>query len=192
MILLIDNYDSFTNNIASYLSILKYEVSIVKNDEISINKIKKLSPQKIILSPGPGKPNDAGITLEVIDKFHKTTPILGICLGHQAIGQYFGANIIHSQNLIHGHPVTISHNNSILFNRIPSPFNAVRYNSLTIELESLPKCLELTAWSNNKKINTSDLMSINHRSYQSFGVQFHPDSYGSEFGIELIQNFCVI
>ena len=192
MILLIDNYDSFTNNIASYLNILKYEVTIVKNDAISIDEIKKLSPEKIILSPGPGKPNDSGITLAVVDEFHKTTPILGICLGHQAIGQFFGANIIHSGNLVHGHAVKISHNNSILFNNIPSPFNAVRYNSLTIELESLPNCLELTAWSNDHKINTADLMSINHKYYPSFGVQFHPDSYGSEFGIELIQNFCII
>ncbi len=192
MILLIDNYDSFTNNIASYVAILKNRITIIRNDEISLDEIRTLAPKKIILSPGPGDPNHAGITLEVINEFYQTIPILGVCLGHQAIGQAFGGSIIHSGNLIHGQAVKIKHNGSTLFQNIPSQFNAVRYNSLTIDPNSLPGSLEPTAWSKNDKINSYELMSIKHKKFPVFGVQFHPDSYGSEFGIELIKNFCTI
>ena len=184
MLLMIDNYDSFTYNLVQYLAEIGQEVKVVRNDKISIEEINKLNPQYIVISPGPCTPNEAGISLELIEAFKGKIPILGVCLGHQSIGQAFGGKIIHAQTIMHGKTSKISHNNKGVFKGIKNPFIATRYHSLVIDRESLPNCFDITAWTDDNEI-----MGIKHKKLAIEGVQFHPESILSEHGHDLLKNF---
>jgi anthranilate synthase/aminodeoxychorismate synthase-like glutamine amidotransferase len=184
MLLMIDNYDSFTYNLVQYLAEIGQEVKVVRNDKISIEEINKLNPQYIVISPGPCTPNEAGISLELIEAFKGKIPILGVCLGHQSIGQAFGGSIIHAQTIMHGKTSKIFHNNKGVFKGIKNPFIATRYHSLVIDRESLPNCFDITAWTDDNEI-----MGIKHKELAIEGVQFHPESILSEHGHDLLKNF---
>jgi anthranilate synthase component 2 len=184
MLLMIDNYDSFTYNLVQYLAEIGQEVKVVRNDKISIEEINKLNPQYIVISPGPCTPNEAGISLSLIEAFMGKIPILGVCLGHQSIGQAFGGKIIHAQTIMHGKTSKISHNNKGVFSGIKNPFIATRYHSLVIDRESLPDCFDITAWTDDNEI-----MGIKHKELSIEGVQFHPESILSEYGHDLLKNF---
>ena len=184
MLLMIDNYDSFTYNLVQYLAEIGQEVEVVRNDKISIDEINKLNPQYIVISPGPCTPNEAGISLELIDAFKGKIPILGVCLGHQSIGQAFGGKIVHAQTIMHGKTSKISHNNKGVFRGIKNPFIATRYHSLVIEKQTLPNCFDITAWTDDNEI-----MGIKHKELAIEGVQFHPESILSEHGHDLLKNF---
>ena len=184
MLLMIDNYDSFTYNLVQYLAEIGQEVEVVRNDKISIEEINKLNPQYIVISPGPCTPNEAGISLSLIEAFKGKIPILGVCLGHQSIGQAFGGKIIHAQTIMHGKTSKISHNNKGVFTGIKDPFIATRYHSLVIDRESLPECFDITAWTDDNEI-----MGIKHKELAIEGVQFHPESILSEHGHDLLKNF---
>ncbi len=184
MLLMIDNYDSFTYNLVQYLAEIGQEVEVVRNDKISIEEINKLNPQYIVISPGPCTPNEAGISLELIEAFKGKIPILGVCLGHQSIGQAFGGKIVHAQTIMHGKTSKISHNNKGVFRGIKNPFIATRYHSLVIDRESLPDCFDITAWTDDNEI-----MGIKHKDLPIEGVQFHPESILSEYGHDLLKNF---
>jgi len=184
MLLMIDNYDSFTYNLVQYLAEIGQEVEVVRNDKISIEEINKLKPKYIVISPGPCTPNEAGISLELIEAFKGKIPILGVCLGHQSIGQAFGGKIIHAQTIMHGKTSKISHNNKGVFMGIKDPFIATRYHSLVIDRESLPDCFDITAWTDDNEI-----MGIKHKELAIEGVQFHPESILSEHGHDLLKNF---
>jgi anthranilate synthase component 2 len=184
MLLMIDNYDSFTYNLVQYLAEIGQEVEVVRNDKISIEEINKLNPQYIVISPGPCTPNEAGISLSLIEAFKGEIPILGVCLGHQSIGQAFGGKIIHAQTIMHGKTSKISHNNKGVFRGIKDPFIATRYHSLVIDRESLPDCFDVTAWTDDNEI-----MGIKHKELAIEGVQFHPESILSEHGHDLLKNF---
>ena len=184
MLLMIDNYDSFTYNLVQYLAEIGQEVEVVRNDKISIEEINKLNPQYIVISPGPCTPNEAGISLSLIEAFKGKIPILGVCLGHQSIGQAFGGKIIHAQTIMHGKTSKISHNNKGVFRGIKDPFIATRYHSLVIDRESLPDCFDITAWTDDNEI-----MGIKHKELAIEGVQFHPESILSEHGHDLLKNF---
>lgn len=184
MLLLIDNYDSFTYNLFQYLCELGEEVKVVRNDKITLGEIDELSPQRIVISPGPGTPLDAGISNEVIRRFGEHTPILGVCLGHQCIGHSFGATVSHAGEIKHGKSSVIHHNGKELFNGLPNPFPAIRYHSLAVRRDGLPDCLEVTAWTENDLI-----MGLRHRRFPIEGVQFHPESIMTEVGKDLLKNF---
>lgn len=184
MILVIDNYDSFTYNLVQYLGELGADLKVFRNDKITIAQIKKMKPRKILISPGPGEPKDAGISEEVISQFGKTTPILGVCLGHQAIGEVFGGRIVGAKKLMHGKTSKIYHNGKGIFRGIKSPFDATRYHSLLVERKSLPKCLKITAETKEKEI-----MGLEHKTYPIYGVQFHPESILTVEGKKLLKNF---
>jgi len=184
MLLMIDNYDSFTYNLVQYLAEIGQEVEVVRNDKISIEEINKLNPQYIVISPGPCTPNEAGISLSLIEAFKGKIPILGVCLGHQSIGQAFGGKIVHAQTIMHGKTSKISHNNKGVFRGIKDPFIATRYHSLVIDRESLPDCFDITAWTDDNEI-----MGIKHKELAIEGVQFHPESILSEHGHDLLKNF---
>ena len=184
MLLMIDNYDSFTYNLVQYLAEIGQEVKVVRNDKISIEEINKLNPRYIVISPGPCTPNEAGISLELIEAFKGKIPILGVCLGHQSIGQAFGGKIVHAQTIMHGKTSKISHNNKGVFRGIKDPFIATRYHSLVIDRESLPDCFDVTAWTDDNEI-----MGIKHKELAIEGVQFHPESILSEHGHDLLKNF---
>ena len=184
MLLMIDNYDSFTYNLVQYLAEIGQEVEVVRNDKISIEEINKLNPRYIVISPGPYTPNEAGISLELIEAFKGKIPILGVCLGHQSIGQAFGGKIIHAQTIMHGKTSKISHNNKGVFSGIKNPFIATRYHSLVIEKQTLPNCFDITAWTDDNEI-----MGIKHKELAIEGVQFHPESILSEHGHDLLKNF---
>ena len=184
MLLMIDNYDSFTYNLVQYLAEIGQEVEVVRNDKISIEEINKLNPRYIVISPGPCTPNEAGISLELIEAFKGKIPILGVCLGHQSIGQAFGGKIVHAQTIMHGKTSKISHNNKGVFRGIKNPFVATRYHSLVIDRESLPNCFDITAWTDDNEI-----MGIKHKELAIEGVQFHPESILSEHGHDLLKNF---
>jgi anthranilate synthase component II len=184
MLLMIDNYDSFTYNLVQYLAEIGQKVKVVRNDKISIEEINKLNPQYIVISPGPCTPNEAGISLELIEAFKGKIPILGVCLGHQSIGQAFGGKIIHAQTIMHGKTSKISHNNKGVFRGIKKPFIATRYHSLVIDRKSLPNCFDITAWTDDNEI-----MGIKHKELAIEGVQFHPESILSEHGHDLLKNF---
>ena len=184
MLLMIDNYDSFTYNLVQYLAEIGQEVEVVRNDKISIEEINKLNPRYIVISPGPCTPNEAGISLELIEAFKGKIPILGVCLGHQSIGQAFGGKIIHAQTIMHGKTSKISHNNKGVFRGIKNPFIATRYHSLVIEKHTLPNCFDITAWTDDNEI-----MGIKHKELAIEGVQFHPESILSEYGHDLLKNF---
>jgi anthranilate synthase/aminodeoxychorismate synthase-like glutamine amidotransferase len=184
MILMIDNYDSFTYNLVQYLGELGQEVRIFRNDALTVNDIKKLKPAKIVISPGPGRPEDAGITCEVIREFAGKIPILGVCLGHQAIGYVFGGRIVRAGRLMHGKTSKIYHNKKEIFKGIPNPFLATRYHSLLVARENFPDCLEITAQTREKEI-----MGLKHKVYSVWGVQFHPESILTKSGKQILDNF---
>ena len=189
MILMIDNYDSFTYNIVQYFGELQQEISVWHNDEISIDEIKALAPDAIVIGPGPCDPDSAGISLEVIATFKGIIPILGICLGHQAIGQAFGGKIVKASAVMHGRLSAIYHNGQGAFTNLPNPAQFTRYHSLVIEQASLPDCFEVSAWTQNADGNIEEIMGIRHREFAIEGVQFHPESILSEAGYQLLNNF---
>ncbi|MEW6482536.1 MAG: aminodeoxychorismate/anthranilate synthase component II [bacterium] len=184
MILVIDNYDSFTYNLVQYIGEMKKTIEVIRNDKISLSGIKKISPSFIVISPGPGRPDDAGISKDVIMEFKGKIPILGVCLGHQCIGEVFGGKIIGADRLMHGKTSEIFHNGKFIFKGIPNPFIATRYHSLIIDPSSLPSCLEITA-----RTKEDEIMGIKHRKYPIFGVQFHPESILTIEGKKLLSNF---
>ncbi len=188
MILIIDNYDSFTYNIVQYTGELGYETTIFRNDVIDIESIKKINPKKIIISPGPKSPSDAGITVDVIRNFYDKIPILGVCLGHQSIGYAFGAEIIRAKNIMHGKVSYIKHNSSVIYKNIPNPFEATRYHSLAIKKEKLPEIINVTATS----MDDGEIMGIELKGYMVYGVQFHPESILTSYGKQIINNFLSI
>ena len=188
MILMIDNYDSFTFNIVQYLGELGAEVLVKRNNRITLDEIDKLNPEKIVISPGPCTPNEAGISIEVVKKYYKKTPILGVCLGHQTIGQAFGGNIVSAKKIMHGKTSQITHDGDYLFRDIPQEFTATRYHSLVIEKESFPDSLLVTATTKDNK-EESEIMGLRHKDYNLFGVQFHPESILTESGHKLLENF---
>ncbi|OMD41328.1 anthranilate/aminodeoxychorismate synthase component II [Paenibacillus borealis] len=184
MILVIDNYDSFTYNLVQYLGELGEEVKVFRNDEISIQEIEALAPDHILISPGPCTPNEAGISLEVLQHFKGIIPIFGVCLGHQAIGQAFGGNVIRAERLMHGKTSPIHHHGTSVFEGLASPFTATRYHSLIVERESLPDCLEITA-----ETAEGEIMALRHKEYPIEGVQFHPESIITDHGHIMLRNF---
>lgn len=188
MILMIDNYDSFTYNIVQYLGELGEQVEVFRNDEISLAQIDAMAPQGIVISPGPCTPNEAGISMEVIRAFAGKLPILGICLGHQSIGQVYGGVVGRAKKVMHGKTSSIHHTGVGVFAGLSNPFTATRYHSLVVERESLPDCLELTAWTEIDGV-VDEIMGIRHKSLQIEGVQFHPESILTEYGHELLQGF---
>ena len=189
MILVIDNYDSFTYNLVQYLGELGAETQVARNDCIDIKEIRALKPQRILISPGPGTPDSAGISLAVIEHFAEQIPILGVCLGHQAIAQAFGGTIGHAKRIMHGKTSEIHHVRTGLFTGIDNPFQATRYHSLVIEENSLPECLEMTAWTEVDNHQREEIMGVRHRRYPTVGVQFHPESILTENGHKLLKNF---
>lgn len=182
MILIIDNYDSFTYNLYQQIESLGQKCLVFKNDEISLEKIKKLNPEKIVISPGPKRPEDSGISSEVVQKFYTTKPILGVCLGHECIGQIFSSKIIHAKQIMHGKTSEITHAKDPLFKNVKNPFQAARYHSLVID--KTPKEFELIAWTKDKEI-----MAIKHKEYPLYGVQFHPESFLTTEGNKIMKNF---
>ena len=184
MILLIDNYDSFTYNLVQYLGELGEDVRVYRNDEITIEQVDGLHPQRIVISPGPCTPNEAGVSVALIEAFAGRVPILGVCLGHQCIGQAFGGKIVHAKTLMHGKTSPIHHLATGVFEGLPEPFTATRYHSLVIERDSIPECLEITAWTDD-----GEIMGVRHKSMLVEGVQFHPESILSEHGHALLKNF---
>jgi len=189
MILLIDNYDSFTYNVYQYLGELGAEVSVVRNDEITVAQIERLAPEKIVISPGPCTPNEAGISLEVIKRFAGEIPLLGICLGHQAIGQAFGGEVRRARTVMHGKTSPIHHEGKGVFRGLPQPMTATRYHSLIVGWDSLPDCLEVTAWTETPEGERDEIMGLRHRTLPVEGVQFHPESIFSPQGKTLLENF---
>jgi len=190
MLLMIDNYDSFTYNLVQYLGELGEEVMVYRNDKITVDEIGDLNPQKIVISPGPCTPNEAGISLQVVDYFKDKIPILGVCLGHQSIGQAFGGRVVHADRIMHGKTSSIYHKGTDIFKGLEMPFTATRYHSLVVERETLPECLEITAWTEDD--GTSEIMGFRHREYAVFGAQFHPESILTEHGHDLLRNFLEI
>ena len=188
MILMVDNYDSFTYNIVQYLGELGAQVKVVRNDQISVNDIHELAPAKIVISPGPCTPNEAGISLEVIKTFAGKIPILGICLGHQSIGQAFGGDIIRATQVMHGKTSSIYHDGKGIFAELPNPFRATRYHSLVVSQTTLPDCLEVTAWTDSDD-QDYEIMGLRHKSMDIEGVQFHPESIMTQAGHQLLDNF---
>ncbi len=188
MILMIDNYDSFTYNVVQYLMELGAEVDVRRNDEISIVDIEQLAPQKIVISPGPCTPNEAGISMQAVERFGGQIPILGICLGHQSIGQSYGGEIVRAQQVMHGKTSMIHHTATGVFSDLESPFEATRYHSLVIDQQSLPDSLEITAWT-ERDGEIEEIMGVRHRELDVEGVQFHPESILTQHGHQLLQNF---
>lgn len=184
MLLMIDNYDSFTFNLVHYFQILNQSVSVYRNDKITLSEIEKLNPELIVISPGPGNPSDAGITLSCIEKFAGTIPILGVCLGHQAIGQVFGAKIVSAKKIMHGKTSLIHHKNAGVFKNLPNPFYATRYHSLVIDRATLSDNFMITAWADD-----GEIMGIKHRTLSIESVQFHPEAVLTEQGLALLRNF---
>ncbi|HSG61087.1 MAG TPA: aminodeoxychorismate/anthranilate synthase component II [Pseudomonadales bacterium] len=189
MLLMIDNYDSFTYNVVQYLGELKADVKVVRNDEITLEDIEALAPEKIVISPGPCTPNEAGISIAAIKHFGGKIPLLGICLGHQSIGQAFGGKIIRAKRVMHGKTSLVHHNDSSVFKGLSNPFTATRYHSLVIEQDSLPDCLEVTAWTENADGSMEEIMGVRHRELDIHGVQFHPESILTQHGHDLLENF---
>src|SRR5690606_37617725 len=184
MILVIDNYDSFTYNLVQYLGQLGEDIIVKRNDEIDIAGIEALAPDHIMISPGPCSPNEAGISLQVIDHFKGVIPMIGICLGHQSIGQAFGGEVVRAEQLMHGKTSQIHHDGKSLFEGLPSPFTATRYHSLIVRRESLPDCLEITA-----ETEEGEIMGLRHKQYPIEGLQFHPESIITEHGLRMLENF---
>jgi anthranilate synthase component 2 len=189
MLLMIDNYDSFTYNIVQYLGELGAEVHVVRNDEITVDEIEALAPERIVLSPGPCTPNEAGISMEVVRQWAGKLPILGICLGHQSIGQVFGGEVVRAAKVMHGKTSPIHHRGQGVFHGLSQPFEATRYHSLVVAKESLPDVLEITAWTETESGDIDEIMGLRHRELPIEGVQFHPESILTAHGHDLLQNF---
>lgn len=184
MLAVIDNYDSFTYNLVQYFGELGVEMKVFRNDAITIDELRDLNPERICISPGPCTPNEAGISCDVIKEFGETTPIFGVCLGHQSIGQVFGGEVVRAQELMHGKTSMVFHNGEGVFKGLPNPFEATRYHSLIVKRDSLPDCLEVTAWTEDDVI-----MGLKHKSLDVHGVQFHPESILTNYGKEILRNF---
>ena len=183
---MIDNYDSFTYNLVQYFGELGADLNIFRNDALTLDDIKKMNPEKIVISPGPGRPDDAGISIEIIKQLSGKIPILGVCLGHQCIGQAFGGNIIKASHIMHGKTSLIHHNKKDLFKDVEDPFEATRYHSLVIEKKTCPDCLEITAETNDED---KEIMGVRHKSLPLWGVQFHPESILTKVGKKILENF---
>lgn len=191
MLLMIDNYDSFTYNLVQYLGELGADVRVFRNDRIGIAEIAALGPEHIVISPGPCTPNEAGISVQVIEHFSGKVPILGVCLGHQAIGQAFGGRVVHAGAVMHGKTSPIHHRGAGVFHGLADPFQATRYHSLVIDREGLPDCLEITAWTESPQGEIDEIMGVRHRHLRVAGVQFHPESILTEHGHALLRNFLI-
>ncbi len=189
MLLMIDNYDSFTYNLVQYLGELGADVRVYRNDQISVADIEKLAPEKLVISPGPCTPNEAGISVEVIKTFAGRIPLLGVCLGHQSIGQAFGGKIVHASEIMHGKTSMIHHKDIGVFKGLSNPLEATRYHSLVIEKDSLPDCLEVTAWTGDADGRIDEIMGVRHKELAVEGVQFHPESILTEHGHDMLKNF---
>jgi len=189
MILMIDNYDSFTYNVVQYLGELGADVRVYRNDELTLAQIEALAPEKIVVSPGPCTPNEAGISVAAISHFAGRIPLLGICLGHQSIGQAFGGRVVRARQVMHGKTSAIHHADKGVFQGLASPFEATRYHSLIIDRESLPDCLEITAWTVTGDGEVDEIMGVRHREFSVEGVQFHPESILTQHGHDLLNNF---
>ncbi|MGB5325507.1 MAG: aminodeoxychorismate/anthranilate synthase component II [Pseudomonadales bacterium] len=189
MLLMIDNYDSFTYNVVQYFGELGAEVKVVRNDEISCAEIEAMAPQQIVISPGPCTPNEAGISLQVVEQFAGKIPLLGICLGHQCIGQVFGGKVVRAREVMHGKTSEMHHDGSGVFKGIQTPFLATRYHSLVVEQESLPGCLQVNAWTLSGDGERDEIMGLRHKEMAVEGVQFHPESILTNYGHELLDNF---
>jgi anthranilate synthase component II len=190
MLWLVDNYDSFTFNIVHYLSEVGHPPRLVKNDELTVDELKQREVSRVVLSPGPSTPDNAGITLDAIRAFAATTPILGICLGHEAIGQAFGAKVVHARRAMHGKVSEVHHDGAGVFRGLPSPLKAARYHSLIVDKASLPASLKITAWTAGPDGEVDEIMGLRHIRYDIEGVQFHPEAILSEHGHEMFRNFC--
>ncbi|OZC35016.1 anthranilate/aminodeoxychorismate synthase component II [Marinobacter vinifirmus] len=189
MLLMIDNYDSFTYNVVQYLAELGADVQVYRNDEITIEQIEALKPERLVISPGPCTPNEAGISMDAIRHFAGKLPILGICLGHQSIGQVYGGDIIRAGRVMHGKVSAVYHNDIGVFRGLNNPLQATRYHSLVIDKNTLPDCLEVTAWTRNDDGSVEEIMGVRHKTLPIEGVQFHPESIMTEQGHELLRNF---
>lgn len=189
MLIMIDNYDSFTYNVVQYLAELGADVEVYRNDEITIQEIEKKNTQQLVISPGPCNPDKAGISLAAIEHFKGKLPILGVCLGHQSIGQAFGGKIVRANQIMHGKTSVIHHNGKSVFKGLPEPYTATRYHSLVIEKSSLPDCLEITAWTESDDGKIDEIMGVRHKEFEIHGVQFHPESILTEHGHALLKNF---
>lgn len=189
MILMIDNYDSFTYNIVQYLAELKVDVKVYRNDKLTLADIERLSPEKIVISPGPCTPNEAGVSVDTITTFAGKIPILGICLGHQSIGQAFGGQIVRAKQVMHGKTSMMHHSDRGVFKGLSNPFQATRYHSLVIEQTTLPECLDVTAWTENTDGSLDEIMGVRHKELSVEGVQFHPESILTQHGHDLLSNF---
>lgn len=191
MILMIDNYDSFTYNIVQYFGELQQDITVWRNDQVTIKQVKALAPDIIVIGPGPCDPDRAGISLEIIEVFKGVIPILGICLGHQAIGQAFGGQVVKAGAVMHGRLSAVYHNGQGVFSNLPNPSQVTRYHSLVVDKTSLPECLEMSAWTKNADGSIEEIMGVRHKDYAIEGVQFHPESILSEAGYQLLNNFLI-
>jgi len=189
MLLLIDNYDSFTFNLAQYLGELGEEVKVLRNDALDVAGIRALAPARIMISPGPGTPDDSGVSLGVLRELAGEIPVFGVCLGHQAIGQVFGGKVIRAKRIMHGKTSPVHHRGQGVFAGLPDPFEATRYHSLVVEQASLPECLEVTAWTENPDGSVDEIMGLRHRTLPVEGVQFHPESILTRHGHDMLRNF---
>jgi anthranilate synthase component II len=189
MLLMIDNYDSFTWNLVQYLQELGEEVQVVRNDELTVDEIEQLAPQRIVISPGPCTPNEAGVSVEVLQRLGTRIPVFGVCLGHQSIGQAFGGRVVRARSIMHGKTSPIHHAGEGVFASLPVPFEATRYHSLVVERESLPDCLEITAWTERPEGGFDEIMGLRHRDLPVEGVQFHPESILTQHGHAMLKNF---
>ena len=189
MLLMIDNYDSFTFNLVQYLQTLGAEVEVVRNDALSVDQIRAKAPERIMISPGPGTPDQAGVSLDVIRELGPTVPVFGVCLGHQALGQVYGGDVVRAKTIMHGKTSRIRHEGRGVFAGLPDGYEATRYHSLVVSRESLPECLEITAWTDGEDGGFDEIMGLRHREYPVEGVQFHPESILTEHGHALLKNF---
>ena len=189
MLLMIDNYDSFTYNLVQYLQSLGAEVRVERNDALTVDEIERLAPQRIVISPGPCTPNEAGVSMAVIERLGASTPILGVCLGHQSIGQVYGGEVIRAGRIMHGKTSRIRHEGKGVFAGLPDGFEATRYHSLVVDKATLPDCLEVTAWTENSDGSMEEIMGLRHREHPVEGVQFHPESILTQHGHALLKNF---
>ena len=189
MLLMIDNYDSFTYNLVQYLQALGAEVRVERNDALTVDEIEQLAPQRIVISPGPCTPNEAGVSLEIIERLGANTPILGVCLGHQSIGQVYGGDVIRAGRIMHGKTSRIRHQGKGVFAGLPDGYEATRYHSLVVDKTTLPACLEITAWTENDDGSMEEIMGLRHREFPVEGVQFHPESILTQHGHALLKNF---
>jgi len=188
-VVMVDNYDSFTYNLVQYFGELGADVTVVRNDQVTVEDIEKLAPDKLVISPGPCTPKEAGVSVEAILKFAGKIPILGVCLGHQSIGYAFGGNIVHAKSIMHGKTSLVYHQNQGVFKGLNNPFTATRYHSLVIEQQSIPDCLEITAWTQDAAGKLDEIMGVRHKELDIEGVQFHPESILTEHGHDMLRNF---